>query len=386
MIKFRDTERGQALVIVVFAIIGLLVFAGLAIDGGTVFLERRRMQNAADAGSLAGTRELAARMCDDPPDPVGADDAIWKAVKDYAKENGVKDDLHVTATYVKFDGTDVVQFDPPVVVGNGLVPDDAVGVSAVTNIDRRTALLQLIGIETSNTSASATAIAGPPLTAGGMRPFGVPVQVMEQLSLGDCFTSNFKNCKEQDDYAECWIQDDDGDVIGQHRNWMNLNHVWNAGEAFDFPRASGGSAGASDLGNWMANGWNGTLYADCRYWDTGCKSGDFIHAKPGTDSSVIGSTPINEVFLVPIFDKTPEYSQIPDPKADPVPQGGDYYYHVVGFAAIKVLTEDDADQGGGTIHACVDELIWGQGTPSPNEGYGSDVCETTGAWIVSLWK
>jgi Flp pilus assembly protein TadG len=46
-------ERGQALIIVVLAIIALAGMAGLVIDGGNVFLDRRNAQNAADSAALA---------------------------------------------------------------------------------------------------------------------------------------------------------------------------------------------------------------------------------------------------------------------------------------------------------------------------------------------
>lgn len=47
-------ERGQAIVLLVFAVIALLGFTALAIDGGMVYSDRRHAQNAADAASLAG--------------------------------------------------------------------------------------------------------------------------------------------------------------------------------------------------------------------------------------------------------------------------------------------------------------------------------------------
>lgn len=46
-------KRGQALIIIVFAIIGLIAVVALAIDGGNVFLNRRSAQNAADNAALA---------------------------------------------------------------------------------------------------------------------------------------------------------------------------------------------------------------------------------------------------------------------------------------------------------------------------------------------
>ena len=51
-------EEGQAVVQAMIAFMVLLAFVGMAIDIGNVYAERRKMQNAADAGALAGAREL----------------------------------------------------------------------------------------------------------------------------------------------------------------------------------------------------------------------------------------------------------------------------------------------------------------------------------------
>ncbi len=50
-------ESAQALIIIVFSIIALVGVTALAIDGGSVYAERRRAQNAADAAALAGALE-----------------------------------------------------------------------------------------------------------------------------------------------------------------------------------------------------------------------------------------------------------------------------------------------------------------------------------------
>src|ERR1041384_5852512 len=49
----KATEKGQALVLITLAIVGLFAFAALAIDGSMVFSDRRHAQNAADTGALA---------------------------------------------------------------------------------------------------------------------------------------------------------------------------------------------------------------------------------------------------------------------------------------------------------------------------------------------
>jgi len=50
----RKYERGQALILIVLAIVGMIGLVALAIDGGNVFSNRRSAQNAADAAALAG--------------------------------------------------------------------------------------------------------------------------------------------------------------------------------------------------------------------------------------------------------------------------------------------------------------------------------------------
>ena len=47
-------QRGQALIIIAFAIIGLIGMTGLAVDGGMAFSDRRHAQNAADTAAVAG--------------------------------------------------------------------------------------------------------------------------------------------------------------------------------------------------------------------------------------------------------------------------------------------------------------------------------------------
>jgi hypothetical protein len=51
-------QRGQALVMIALAIVGLVGFAALAIDGSSVFSDRRHSQNASDTSSLAAALAL----------------------------------------------------------------------------------------------------------------------------------------------------------------------------------------------------------------------------------------------------------------------------------------------------------------------------------------
>ena len=58
MKKHKKSESGQALILIVFAIIGLIGMTGLTVDGGLAFSDRRNAQNAADTAALAAGRMM----------------------------------------------------------------------------------------------------------------------------------------------------------------------------------------------------------------------------------------------------------------------------------------------------------------------------------------
>lgn len=93
------SERGQVLILVALAIIGLVGITGLAIDGSIILSDRRQAQNAADSASLAGAlaylRECQSTGCDDPGETEvsNAEDLMELAALDRALENGYARDL-----------------------------------------------------------------------------------------------------------------------------------------------------------------------------------------------------------------------------------------------------------------------------------------------------
>lgn len=52
-IKKASSEKGQAIVLIVLALVAVFGFAALAVDGGRLYSERRRAQNAADSAAYA---------------------------------------------------------------------------------------------------------------------------------------------------------------------------------------------------------------------------------------------------------------------------------------------------------------------------------------------
>jgi hypothetical protein len=53
IMKAKTSEKGQALILIVFAILGLIGLTALAVDGGSAYSNRREAQNTADATALA---------------------------------------------------------------------------------------------------------------------------------------------------------------------------------------------------------------------------------------------------------------------------------------------------------------------------------------------
>ena len=54
-INYKKSEQGQALILIVFSIIGLLGMSALAIDGGNAYVDRRKAETAASAAALTAS-------------------------------------------------------------------------------------------------------------------------------------------------------------------------------------------------------------------------------------------------------------------------------------------------------------------------------------------
>lgn len=84
------TQRGQALVLIALAAIGLFAFAALAIDGSAVFSDRRHSQNASDTAAYAAALALTRNSS-----------SYWQqAGFDRASSNGYDESDGVTEVYV----------------------------------------------------------------------------------------------------------------------------------------------------------------------------------------------------------------------------------------------------------------------------------------------
>jgi len=75
----RESEDGQAIVLIAMTLLAMLMMVGVAIDAGQVYSARRAMQEAADAAAYAGSVTLYQK---------GSQDQAFQAAKDDATTNG----------------------------------------------------------------------------------------------------------------------------------------------------------------------------------------------------------------------------------------------------------------------------------------------------------
>ena len=84
MIKYLKKEDGSVAIIVALAFVALTAFSAIVIDYGIIAGEKRSLQNALDAASLAAAQKL-------PGDTASA----LQLAEDYARANGVSGDVNV---------------------------------------------------------------------------------------------------------------------------------------------------------------------------------------------------------------------------------------------------------------------------------------------------
>ncbi len=89
--KNEKNEDGQALIMVVLAIVVLMGIAALVVDVGMLYVEKANMQKAADAAALAGAQDLADVS------------AAQNTAKKYAEDNGAETNKTVITTPYKGD-------------------------------------------------------------------------------------------------------------------------------------------------------------------------------------------------------------------------------------------------------------------------------------------
>lgn len=314
-------ERGQSMVIIAVAMLGMIAMAALVMDGGYAYLQRRRVQNAADAAAIAGGRALAGRSGDN----ASAENAIVREINLYAERNGIADTNSVPgdATNANVDAYFVNSSNAVIgtrIGSNGLVPSGAVSVLVRAKESHSTFFATAIGKPTLSTAAVAQAkfdIAG---AATGPAPIAIT---------DTTFTLNHPYTIWDSEKAEELAGPDPTLIPGGNRGWIRFT----------------GFAGADDLRWLMENGYPGTISV-----------GDVIPGEPGNKLGVFNDAElwIGRTFIIPIYDA--------------IVTGG---YRISGFGAFVVTGAKKNAQGSAIVGSFQQRYFGFPGGGTVNMGVGT---------------
>jgi hypothetical protein len=297
----RSSESGQALIMLALFLLGLLGMLAIVLDGGNIYLMRRRMQNAADSGALAGARELALHH--------SQTEAIAKAQEYCVTLNGAE--------------WCVVTFE-----------DEGRIIHVVAHINTPMTFARVVDIRQVMVSASAKAtFGGLKETRGILAPIAL-YEPEDQLWYLPCCEEGQDPEDPEDPCTEepngCgpfMIWDDttedsddgpwDGEVSGDLRGWATPSCAGcdPSDPECDDPVPECGDAGSALLSEWMQNGFPGK--AKTKSWMRGDNG---VKTKP----VAITHTRVGQILLIAIYDEI----------MDIYPGKG--YYHIKRLVAFLV--------------------------------------------------
>jgi len=298
----RGRQSGQTLVVVALALIALLGFLALAIDVGVLYSWRRNMQNAADAGALAGARVICTG---------GSKAEAIAAAEEYA---GVQN-----------------RADEVVAVVEG---DDVVRVTATADVSLFFA--RVLGTSQSGVVAEAAALCGGTRVGSGLWPIAFHRDTWDAI---DCdaeavIIDSDKTC---DDPDVC------GNVImGGNRGWLDYAQP----ELPGLPDAGcEGNCGADALKCWICNPL--TYLPDLPLCLKG-EPGEMTKAFKATDPD--GHPPQGcpdpiQYAKIPLFDEVTDTGTCPAVDGVTPPTLGvscpnNRLYRIVDYACVQVIEYD----------------------------------------------
>ena len=202
--RMRRRDRGQAYVVTLLFLTGLLGMAAMAVDVGSWYKAQRSLQAAVDAAALAGVQAL-------PEDEVEA----RSLAADYLTKNGGGSaTVNVTTKTAKNDTINVK------------AEREAPGFFA-----------KVVGIDSVDVHATATARA----SGIGQAKYVAPVVVNWQHPMLKC---------------ECWGPSNSTTLDLDKLHKPGSGNAAGAFSLIDLRLNGGGNAGASELADWMLNGMN----------------------------------------------------------------------------------------------------------------------------------
>jgi len=265
----------------------LMAFVALAIDFGNVYAHRRHMQNAADAGALAGAHALC----------FGEPSSAWTQAYQYATtQNGAE-------------GAQVI------------IESNVVTVTAM--VTTNTYLAGIVGLRSVFVPATAAAACREAVCAGGLWPLALSKDRFEELACDTLFYVADGNSPDLD-CTEYICQFEGEDVLGMEgRAWVDYADAASVQYPDDCPDPG---CSEDELNCWIEQDSTAVI-------EVGeCIRGD--STRPVDDESVEERADEDPVVSVPLFDSTG--------CGQPCPGGGDTY-HVSRFACVTVEGWEDDD-------------------------------------------
>lgn len=276
--------RGQVLVIVALGVVALVAIVALAVDGGHVYAERRKMQNAADAAALAGARVLCYED--------GTNSQVTTEANRYAIDlNGAH-------------GA-VVTISRPLTV------------TVVTTETTDTFFANVIGFSEVEVSARASAMCQGPEAAGGIWPLAVHQSVWandDDVGCGELFFAfvdrediNMDLCdltqtrlanSNSTSWPTCYVGglpvalpdvDEVGHVSTSQRGWIDLFKPNPPYDTICPGVKCNPGGGANDVACWIREGHPGPI-----------EIGDCLQTEHGLEDTVLQSVNDNDSDGVPV--------------------------------------------------------------------------------------
>ncbi|MEA3374755.1 MAG: Tad domain-containing protein [Chloroflexota bacterium] len=336
-----DKERGQILVQVALMVVVLFAFVALALDVGHVYAGRRRMQNAADAGALAGAQAICFdRLSEDEAKEVAREYAVERNDSQGA-DVGVVSSIGAAAGYT---------------------------VTVVTSQTLDTFFAGVINIDTAHVRAQAVARCGPASAARQVWPLafdydtftntvecGTEFMVFNDTSVYDKVDGEYVlseecatgcSCADEgedlDEEDPCYDKCD-CDVFGPPiapgaYGWLDLPSPADIGENYDIPEGCVETAGGKKwLECWIKNDFPALIRKGM------CLTGE-AGVMAATEDGVNGRTFLHGGEDADPYVNVVLWDRICDHPNDPDPLGQEGTpYHVAGFGCVEVIEYTKVD-------------------------------------------
>jgi Flp pilus assembly protein TadG len=381
-------EEGQSIILVALAILGLVAFLGLAVDGGNIYLQRRNVQNAADGAAIAGAVALALNT-----DGSLTEEQLCAKVREYSSTRNLSDEglleVYYTPRLSRVTCQPVPAWPP---VGTEGASNTASGVSVRVGRQFSSYVSQIVGQPRFTVRADAAAQFGAPASMLGVQPIAVYEEWLEShVPQGSRNDPNLTFSLWTDDKGTPGATD----LSGADRGWLNLD--------CNYPDKCNSSE--NDVKDWMLNGNDMPIRNDYE-----------LQSSPGVRAASLHQPYVYEgkILLLPIYEYKRTYTNksVCDPTSSdylpgpgPLPEScrnnpeieayrpdadaeifaytsdnslsGNSYYKISSFAAFKVTGFTDSGGNKSIDGHFIDYIADGEIDPGRTSQYGVIIIKLT---------